>query len=74
MSNLEQVAGRDKLAAVPPAGAAVEREQVDQGAEGSQGPACYQFTTALLKISSHSSDTISLIRLFSTDEKSSEAA
>lgn len=74
MPNLKQIAGSDKFAAVPPTGAAIECKQVDQGAKSSQGPACYQFTTALLNISSHNSVTISLIKPLSTDEKSCEAA
>ena len=74
MAYLKKVTCSNKLATIPPAGAAIQGEQVDQGAESRQDPACYQFTTALLKISSHSSDTISLIRPLSTDEKSCEAA
>ena len=66
MPYLKSPAGGDELATIPPAGRQVHSEEV--GGESHQKN--YQFTTALLKISSHSSVTISPINPASTDEKS----
>lgn len=66
MTHLESVACSDELTAVPPADRVVHGEEIG----GQCHKKNYQFTTALLKISSHSSVTISPINPASTDEKS----
>lgn len=70
MTHLESVACSDELTAVPPADRVVHGEEIG----GQCHKKNYQFTTALLKMSSHSSVTISSNNEFSTAEKSSEAA
>ena len=82
VAHLQGVAGDDELAAVPPGDGGVEGEEVDGGGEERQEPSRgafvaeegYQLTTALLKMSSHSSVTISPTRVLSTAERSREAA
>ncbi len=76
MAYLKSVACGDKLATIPPTGRRVHRQQVDQRGEKEYEKCVvtlYQLTTDLLKISSHSSVTISLTKLLSTEEKSREA-
>lgn len=73
MAHLEAVARGDELAAVPPRNRAVHGEEVDEKGKQEDGIP-YQFTTDLLKTSSHSSVTISDTRELSTEEKSREAA
>ena len=74
MAYLKEVGDGDKLAAVPETDRGFEGKEVDEGGDGCQQPADYQFTTDLLKMSSHSSVTISSVSDCSTLEKSREAA
>lgn len=74
MPHLQQVGDGNKLAAVPETGGGFEGEEIDcRGADGQQ-PSDYQFTTDLLKMSSHSSLTISPTSEASTAEKSRDAS
>ena len=73
MAYLEEIGDGDKFATVPETDCGFECEEVNGGGEESQEPADYQFTTDLLKISSHSSVTISSTRACSTEEKSRAA-
>ena len=82
VSHLQQVGDGDELATVPEADGRLEGEEVDRRGDDGQQPADdqpdkpvdYQFTTDLLKMSSHSSLTISLTSEASTAEKSREAS
>ena len=76
----ESVGGNDELTTVPPRYTAVEGEGVDRQGYKEEKPGrvtqhtAHQFTTDLLKMSSHSSVTISPTRVLSTAERSREAA
>ena len=74
MSHLQEVGHRDELATVPKTDGGFERKKVNRGGGCGQQPADHQFTTDLLKMSSHSSLTISSVSPCSTEEKSREAA
>ena len=74
MSYLQEIGNRDKLAAVPETDRGLNGEEINDGSYRSKEPAGYQFTTDLLKMSSHSSVTISPVSVCSTEEKSREAA
>ena len=73
MAYLKEIGDGDKFATVPETDCGFECEEVNGGGEDGQEPADYQFTTDLLKISSHSSVTISSTRACSTEEKSRAA-
>ena len=80
--HLQQVGDGDEFATVPEADGRLEGEEVDRRGGDGQQPADdqpdkavgYQFTTDLLKMSSHNSLTISPTSEASTAEKSREAS
>ena len=74
MPHLQEIGNGDKLTAVPETDRGFEGEEVNSRCSYGKEPADYQFTTDLLKMSSHSSVTISPVSDCSTEEKSREAA
>jgi hypothetical protein len=74
MAHLQKPSCGYELATVPPRYRSVHGEKVYRRGKSRQQGETYQLTTDLLKMSSHSSVTISLMRLLSTAEKSSVAA
>ena len=73
MPHLQEIGNGDELATVPETDRWFKSEEINSGGCCGKKPADYQFTTDLLKMSSHSSVTISLTNPLSTDEKSREA-
>lgn len=74
MPHLQEIGNGDKLATVPETDRWFKSEEINSGGCRGKKPADYQFTTDLLKMSSHSSVTISPVSDCSTEEKSREAA
>ena len=71
---MKKVGNRDELTTVPKADRGFEGKEIYGGGDRGKEPAGYQLTTDLLKMSSHSSVTISPVSACSTEEKSRDAA
>ena len=74
MPHLQKIGNRDELTTVPETDRGLKGKEINDGGCRGKKPAGYQFTTDLLKMSSHSSVTISPVSDCSTEEKSREAA